>query len=334
MALADALQRRVKPRKDESDDEVVPGIDSRASRGSGTGLIDDEEGTLSNESDSESDQNTDEDQVRHQQTKVSSPKLTGRLQSSESHPPEELEDLSTISFGALAEAQHTLGKRKRVDDPPDTSTVYKRSRDTIAPQVPANQSAEALERRAGKKDHRDFSRSSKHAPAELSSKKAVSRKREIVSTTKLEHRDPRFEPLSGPTDETKTKRKYAFLDAYRDDEMKQLKETIRQTKASDEAAKAALKRALLSMESKKKARAAKEQQQEIVRTHRAKEKESIRQGKKPFYLKRSEQKKLALVERFKGLKGKQVERMMERKRKKKAGKERKNMPDVRRGADG
>lgn len=130
------------------------------------------------------------------------------------------------------------------------------------------------------------------------------------------------------------KRNYAFLKEYRDDEMKQLKETIWRTKSTDEAAKEALKRALLSMESKKKARVAKDEQQEIIRTHRAKEKKLIKHGKKPFYLKKSEQKKLVLVERFKRLKGKQVELAMERKRKKKAGRERKNMPDVRRGADG
>ena len=128
----------------------------------------------------------------------------------------------------------------------------------------------------------------------------------------------------------KMKKNYAFLDEYREDEMKQLKETIRRTRSTDEATKGTLKRALLSMESKKKAQAAKDKQQEIIRMHRAKEKELIKQGKKPFYLKKSEQKRLALVERFKGLKGKQVERVMERKRKKKAGRERKNMPDVRR----
>lgn len=251
---------------------------------------------------------------------------------SEPHP--ELADLSSISFGALAKAQRTLGKRKRLEGPPDASINHGRSPDPITSRLPASQSAEALERRAGKHDHRDFSRSSKHAPAQLSSKKAVSRKREAVLTTKLDHRDPRFEPLNGPIDESKMKRNYAFLEEYRDDEMKQLKETIRRTKSTDEATQEALKRALLSMESKKKAQAAKDKQQEIIRTHRAREKDLIKHGKKPFYLKKSEQKKLALVERFKGLKGKQVQRLMERKRKKKAGRERKNMPDMRRGADG
>ena len=44
----------------------------------------------------------------------------------------------------------------------------------------------------------------------------------------------------------------------------------------------------------------------------------------------AEQKKLALVERYSKLKGKQLDRVIERKRKKKASKERKNMPLLRR----
>lgn len=114
--------------------------------------------------------------------------------------------------------------------------------------------------------------------------------------------------------------------------MKALKDEIRKTK--DATAKETLKRALLSMESKKKAQQAKDQRQGVVREHRAKEKELIRQGKKPFYLKSTEQRKLALIEKFSGLKGKQLDRAVERKRKKKAQKDRRNMPDSRRGVDG
>lgn len=53
------------------------------------------------------------------------------------------------------------------------------------------------------------------------------------------------------------------------------------------------------------------------------------------YLQRpAEQKKLALIDRYSGLKGKQLDRVMERRQKKKAGKERKMMPDERRGVAG
>lgn len=237
------------------------------------------------------------------------------------------EDIGSISFGALAKAQETLGKRKRHDDlGPGTLSPHpeKRLRDHAG--------SEALERRAGKKDTRDFSRSSKHAPTELSSKKAVSRRREVVHVPKAEARDPRFEPLSGPINEFQTKKNYAFLETYRDSEISDLKAAIRKTEDAD--AKDKLKRALLSMESRKKTQLTKDKEQEVLSKHRKKEKELIQQGKKPFYLKKGEQKKMALVERFEGMKGKQADKVIERRRKKKAAKERKGMPEGRRGMEG
>lgn len=226
----------------------------------------------------------------------------------------------------MIKAQEIFGKRKRGDtrDESDSQAV-RRNTKADAEYV----DFEALERRAGKKDTRQFSRTSKHAPTELSYKKAVSRKREVIPTHKVNHRDPRFEPLSGPLDELKAKKKYAFLDMYRDSEMSELKSAIRKSKDPD--ATETLKRALLSMESRKKSQQAKDQQQEILRKHRKEEKAKVEQGKRPFYLKKADQKQLALVERFEGMKGKQVDKVIERRRKKQAAKERKAMPDARRG---
>ena len=121
---------------------------------------------------------------------------------------------------------------------------------------------------------------------------------------------------------------YSFLNDYRTSEISALKSSIRTTK--DDAAKEALKRQLLSMESREKARVTKEVQQDVLREHRRREKEAVEKGKKPFYLKKGEQKKLALVKKFEGMGEKKVERVIERRRKKKAGKERKGMPDGRR----
>ncbi len=239
--------------------------------------------------------------------------------------------MGDISFGALAKAQEVLGKRKRdgtATDPGKLRESPEKLRRMTGATLGGDKGGEAAERRAGKKDTRDFSRPSKHAPAEMSSKKAVSRKREIVPTIKREYRDPRFEGLSGVLDETKIRKTYAFLEDYREDEMKLLKEEIR--KSQDAERKETLKRTLLSMESRKKAQQAKDKQQEIIRNHRAKEKELVKQGKKPFYLKKTEQKKLALIDKFSGLKGKQLDRAMERKRKKTTQKDRKHMPEERR----
>jgi ribosomal RNA-processing protein 36 len=190
---------------------------------------------------------------------------------------------------------------------------------------------EALERSAGRKDHRDFNRSSKHAPTELSSKKAVSRKREVVPVIKRQFRDPRFEALGGPVDDGKVKAAYSFLSDYREDEMKELKEAIKKTK--DEDAKERLKRALMSMESRKKADLRKKKEQEILDRHRKEEKELVKQGKKPFYLKKAEQKKRVLMDQYGNLKGKQLDRVIERRRKKVEGKEKKRMPFARRGVE-
>ena len=149
-----------------------------------------------------------------------------------------------------------------------------------------------------------------------------------MPTQKIDHRDPRFEPLSGPVDEQRTRKNYAFLGGYRDNEISDLRAAIRKTKDSE--AKEKLKRALLGMESRKKAQETKDQQRKILRKHRKEEKGKIEKGKKPFYLKKADQKKLALVEKYEGMKGKEVGQIIERRWKKKAAKERRGMPEGRR----
>jgi ribosomal RNA-processing protein 36 len=188
-------------------------------------------------------------------------------------------------------------------------------------------------------------RSSKHAPVEMTAKKPVSRKRDFLTVTaetkKPQPRDPRFMPL-GPgasagsgsgskIDEIKARKAYAFLDEYRESEMQQLRAAIKKTK--DPAQKEQLQRALTSMESRKKAQERKDRERAVLEEHRRKEKELVRQGKTPFYLKRSEQKKRVLVEQFQGLKKKQVDKVIERRRKKVAAREKKLLPMARRGAE-
>jgi ribosomal RNA-processing protein 36 len=154
----------------------------------------------------------------------------------------------------------------------------------------------------------------------------------VIPVIKRDCRDPRFEPLSGPLDETKLQKAYSFLDDYREDEMKELKNAIKKTK--DEAEKEKLKRALLSMESRKKVQERKRKEADILDRHRKEEKELVKQGKKPFYLKKTEQRKRLLVDRFDELKGRQLDRVLERRRKKVEGKEKKKLPWSRREVEG
>lgn len=159
----------------------------------------------------------------------------------------------------------------------------------------------------------------------------VSRKRQVVDVKKPVFRDPRFDPVAGPPpDEHTFGKRYSFLNDYRASEIAELKSTIKKTKNENERER--LKKQLVSMESQQKARENKEKQQNVIREHKQKEKELVKDGKKPFFLKKSEQKKMVLIDRFQNMKSKQREHVIERRRKKVTAKERRNMPDDRRTA--
>lgn len=225
---------------------------------------------------------------------------------------------ASISFGALAKAQSTLTQSKSSQNK-DTSQIDSSWRKDI----------EKLKNQpVGTKFHREFHRSSNHAPTEISSKKAVTRKREVVAVKNRQARDPRFEPLGASLQAITLNKAYSFLDDYRETEMKDLKAAIKKTKDVEE--KERLKRTLLVMESKKKAKLRKLKEQEIIDRHRKQEKALVKQGKKPFYLKKSEQKKQVLLDQFNELKGKKLDRVIERRRKKIESKQKKKMPLIRR----
>ncbi|EFY93217.1 hypothetical protein MAC_00455 [Metarhizium acridum CQMa 102] len=110
--------------------------------------------------------------------------------------------------------------------------------------------------------------------------------------------------------------------------MADLRAQIKTTK--DARARDELKRQLASMESKKKSRARKDDEDRLLAEHRSKEKELVAQGKTPFYLKKSEQKKRLLLNRYEKMTKGQVDRAIERKRKKVSGREKKELDGLQR----
>lgn len=196
--------------------------------------------------------------------------------------------------------------------------------------------------RSSFKKEKPPARSSKHAPMEISSKRPVSRKREIIPVKKLTVRDPRFDPLvagrsasgnGSQVEEDRARKAYSFLEEYREDEMRKLKAAVR--KARTPAEKEELQRALMSMESRKKSRETRDRERAVMEEHRRREKELVKEGKKarPFYLKKSEQKKRMLLDQFSSMSERQREKAIEKKRKKVAGKEKKTLPMERRTRD-
>ncbi|RKF77821.1 rRNA biogenesis protein rrp36 [Golovinomyces cichoracearum] len=292
----DTLQQRVRVRR-EASEEIASSSSSEF---------------LTAESDDElSDGNAGEESSPHSEEETEEEEDTVDEKSSISRG---IAAAASVSFGALAKAQSNLNpshrstRQSRLENPPTGLGIEEKKR--------------------SKKFKGESHRSSSHAPAEISSKRAVTRRRDVVLIAKRQPRDPRFEPLGSSLRAIPLTKAYAFLDEYRETEMKELKAAIKATK--DDAQKENLKKTLLVMESRKKAKLRKLKEQEVLDRHRKQEKELVKQGKQPFYLKKAEQKKQFLLNQFSELKGKKIDRVIERRRKKLASKEKKRLPFARR----
>ncbi|KAK4226245.1 hypothetical protein QBC38DRAFT_234997 [Podospora fimiseda] len=343
MPAANLLQRRVRPRYEpEPESDIEEDDMSEAPSEEGAGFEDEEEelsedDEMANDSGEENEsqagsdvEDEDDGEEEEEDDDDDAPKI----------------DATQLSFGALARAQASLGnvtnsKRKRRishgSAVSDTSSKSQQHQQQHVPLDPREKEREELRAAQKRFKEQKQSRSSKHAPTEISSKRQVSRKRDFLSEGTLHKshaRDPRFMPLPSKAgsdsriEEIKFRKAYAFLDEYRESEMAELRATIKKTRDLKEKEK--LQKALLSMESRKKAQERKDKERKVIEEHRQKEKELVKQGKTPFYLKKQELKKKVLEETFKGMKKGQVDKAIERRRKKVAGKEKKNLPFARR----
>lgn len=307
MAPIRLIDRPVRPRQEEEEvdyDEVEADLEIEAQDSEDNSEVEEQSSNKSNEDDAASDNDASDT-------------------SPEDEPPQPA-DLKDISFGALAQAQTALGpasrKRKRADTEPTEETSSK-------PQRP--------EERRQPKEH--VSRSSKHAPAIQSSRRAVTRRLEIFEPSpSLKSRDPRFDPMiqssssADPNASEKVNKNYSFLTTYQADEILSLKSQIK--KSTDPLATASLKAQLMSLESKLRRAEALNREKDILRKHKREEREAIASGAKerPYYLKKSDVKREVLTQRFEGMSKKARDKAMERKRKRVKGKESRDMPLVRR----
>lgn len=265
--------------------------------------------------------------------------------------------LENISFGALKQAQDALlRKRKRNDETnPDQEEKLEALRERLR-EIKKRKASESESQPKKKKDTKknaktndeDFDvdeesgsdsdsapsevgATSKHAPMAQSSKHQVTRKRQVIDVPKLKVRDPRFDAMQQRHAHTgNVEKAYGFLQDYQANEIAELKAAMKATKNEDDKEK--LKRKIGSMENRIKAKAAKEREQEVLRKHRKEERQKVEQGKNPYYMKKSELKEKALVEKYKNMKGKDREKAMDKKRKKESQKEIKRMPEARRMA--
>ncbi|CAE1267252.1 RRP36 [Acanthosepion pharaonis] len=156
--------------------------------------------------------------------------------------------------------------------------------------------------KSGKAKKKKFQRENKNRPMEMSSKKPVSRHRNVIPVPKKIIRDPRFDNLSGEYNEQFFQKAYSFIDDVKEKEKRILKKKLKKTKDPKKQEK--LHYILTRMEQQKLASEQDKKQKTLEHKWRSEEKEMIQQGKKPYFLKKSDKKLLEIVEKYKELKEK------------------------------
>ncbi|XP_037082915.1 ribosomal RNA processing protein 36 homolog [Pollicipes pollicipes] len=169
-----------------------------------------------------------------------------------------------------------------------------------------------------------YSKQSKHAPREESSKMRVPSVRDVVLVPKVIRRDPRFDGVSGSFDEKAWQKNYKFVDELKSSEKDRLKEQYHQE--SDPSEKKKLKLLLQRIQNKEKARKVKEEKEAQEHAEREENISRLKAGKKPVYKSKGFKKKEALAEKFLALKESgRLDKYMQKKRKKDAGKSKKQL---------
>ncbi|KAL7752687.1 rRNA biogenesis protein rrp36 [Sorochytrium milnesiophthora] len=171
-------------------------------------------------------------------------------------------------------------------------------------------------------------RADKNMPMEMSSKKAVSRKRQVVDVPTIARRDPRFDSLSGKFNADLFSKTYAFVEDHRNVELGELRAALAREKNPEEAER--LQKTLQRLQSQQRARTNEQRQQQVKREWKKKELQAVKDGKKPFFLKKAEEKRLYMISKFKDASSGDLDKLLEKRRKRNAAKEKRYLPYERR----
>lgn len=168
-------------------------------------------------------------------------------------------------------------------------------------------------------------RLNKKGPVEMSAKKPMPFLRQVVPVTKKVHRDPRFDDLSGEYNPEIFMKTYSFLDTIKKQEKEMVQRQLK--KCRDVEQKEKLQQLLNRMTQQEQAQKKQQKRRERELTLKRQQRELAKQGKKPFFLKKSEKRKLELAEKYVELKrsGK-LESFLNKKRKRNAVKDKRRLP--------
>lgn len=175
------------------------------------------------------------------------------------------------------------------------------------------------DKRKGKEENK---KRHKHAPTETSSKRRVGVVREIPGLLEgnlkysKKYKDIRFDATYGKINEGEIRKNYKFLDDYRNDEINQINSVLKDKKITNNLTNYQIDELdyqLKSTKSKLDSLKNKDLERKIVKEYKTKT------GKE--FIKRSDKRKLIQIAKFENMKGQQREKAMERKRKRRLGKE-------------
>ena len=260
---------------------------------------------------------------------------------------EEEERMRTLSFGALAAAQDDIQVTKASFASSEHGNAGKQKirclrKDLGDDRDKAHGSSANLV-----KEHQRITeerpRLSKHAPAEQSSKRQVSRRRVVTDASSLHSQqvrshfqgDPRFNAAVGTLDREQVRKNYTFLTEYQQQELQDLKASLnkgqkrRHGKLTAEQ-ESKLKKEIVRRENKMKAEAQKKRERLIASQHRRVERQKVKEGKTPFFVKNGRIKEQARNEAWEAMKKKDQDKAEQKRWRRREAKVMKKRPEARR----
>ncbi|CAM9153544.1 unnamed protein product [Ascophyllum nodosum] len=204
------------------------------------------------------------------------------------------------------------GKKRRLEEKKGTNNIN-------------TNTGTATEKRSSSKPQR---RANKNRPQEVSSSRGVGRFREVVVSKRKASRDPRFEGGGGSSKLNYDifRKAYGFLEAYQDSEIEELKQSLKKEKDQERSSRVGSLLTRLQQESRAE-RYRGDRARGALRQSKTKERQAVADGKKPYYLKNSDKKRLSQEQRYEGLKEQgKLGKFMEKKRKRNAAKDHRWLP--------
>ena len=173
-------------------------------------------------------------------------------------------------------------------------------------------------------------RSNKNRPTEMSSKRQVSRFRQVLEVgSSAKRRDPRFDALSGTYNAGHWDTAYSFLKDYKKDEIEKLKKRIKKCKKHEIHLKDQLVKQMNKLKNELVNKEKFDKRKQLEKNIRKREREQIASGKKPYFMKKSMLRREELKQKYDELEKKgQLNKYMSKRRKKNSSKDKKALPWV------